>query len=142
MFRARRSRSAPCPSGSRQPPLRVRYESPLGRHLRRVGGLRQGIELWEYQPQVLHAKSIVVDDIVFVGSSNLDPRSLRINFEVMLRIRNPALAATAREQFEADVIADNLERASGNDRACAFLLSWPDPCTKDLTIFRRWRTGS
>ena len=65
--------------------------------------LQKGIELWEYQPQVLHAKLIVIDDIVFVGSSNLDPRSLRINFEVMLRIEDAALAATARQQFEADL---------------------------------------
>ena len=65
--------------------------------------LQKGIELWEYQPQVLHAKLIVMDDIVFVGSSNLDPRSLRINFEVMLRIEDAALAATARQQFEADL---------------------------------------
>jgi cardiolipin synthase len=65
--------------------------------------LRKGIELWEYQPQVLHAKLIVVDDIVFVGSSNLDPRSLRINFEIMLRIRNATLAAIARAQFEGDL---------------------------------------
>jgi len=65
--------------------------------------VQKGIELWEYQPQVLHAKSIVVDDIVFVGSSNLDPRSLRINFEIMLRIQNAALAATARQQFESDL---------------------------------------
>jgi len=65
--------------------------------------LPKGIQLWEYQPQVLHAKSIVVDDIVFVGSSNLDPRSLRINFEIMLRIQNAALAEAARRQFEADL---------------------------------------
>jgi cardiolipin synthase A/B len=65
--------------------------------------LSKGIEIWEYQPQVLHAKLIVVDSIVFVGSSNLDPRSLRINFEIMLRIRDAALAATAGRQFEADL---------------------------------------
>lgn len=65
--------------------------------------LHRGIELWEYQPQVLHAKMIILDDIVYVGSSNLDPRSLRINFELMLRIRNAALAATVRRQFEADL---------------------------------------
>lgn len=66
--------------------------------------VRKGIELWEYQPQVLHAKMIVLDDIVFVGSSNLDPRSLRINFEIMLRIHDATLAAQARQQFEADVV--------------------------------------
>jgi len=65
--------------------------------------VNQGVEIWEYQPQVLHAKLIVVDDIVFVGSSNLDPRSLRINFEIMLRIRDATLAATARQQFEGDL---------------------------------------
>ncbi len=67
------------------------------------GLLKSGIEIWEYQPQVLHAKVIVVDDVVFVGSSNLDPRSLRINFEIMLRIQNSALADVARGQFEADL---------------------------------------
>ena len=66
--------------------------------------VRKGIEIWEYQPQVLHAKMIVMDDIVFVGSSNLDPRSLRINFEIMLRIHDATLAAQARQQFEADVV--------------------------------------
>lgn len=65
--------------------------------------VNRGIEIWEYQPQVLHAKLIIVDDVVFVGSSNLDPRSLRINFEIMLRIQDAALAATARQQFEADL---------------------------------------
>lgn len=65
--------------------------------------VNQGIEIWEYQPQMLHTKLIVVDDIVFVGSSNLDPRSLRINFEIMLRIRDSSLVATARRQFEADL---------------------------------------
>jgi cardiolipin synthase len=65
--------------------------------------VNQGVEIWEYQPQVLHAKLIVMDDLVFVGSSNLDPRSLRINFEIMLRIQDATLAATARQQFEADL---------------------------------------
>ena len=67
------------------------------------GLVNRGIEIWEYQPQVLHAKLIVVDDLVFVGSSNLDPRSLRINFQVMLRIQDATLAAAARQQFEADL---------------------------------------
>lgn len=61
------------------------------------------IEVWEYQPQILHSKVLILDDIVYVGSSNLDPRSLRINFEVMLRIRNATLARTVREAFEADL---------------------------------------
>ena len=50
-----------------------------------------------------HAKLIVVHNIVFVGSSNLDPRSLCINCEIMLLIRDATLAVTARQQFEADL---------------------------------------
>lgn len=65
--------------------------------------LRGGIKVFEYMPQILHAKTLVLDDVVYVGSSNLDPRSLRINFEIMLRIKNAALADLVREQFEIDL---------------------------------------
>lgn len=65
--------------------------------------LDHGVEIYEYQPQILHAKVLLLDDVVYIGSSNLDPRSLRINFEIMLRIRDPGLAAQAWRQFEADL---------------------------------------
>jgi len=65
--------------------------------------LRAGIEVFEYQPQILHAKMLVIDDVVYVGSSNLDPRSLRINFEIMIRVVDPELANRARQQFDDDV---------------------------------------
>jgi cardiolipin synthase len=65
--------------------------------------LAAGIEVFEYAPQVLHAKLLVIDDAVYIGSSNLDPRSLRINFEVMVRVQDAGLAARARQQFEEDV---------------------------------------
>jgi cardiolipin synthase len=61
--------------------------------------LRAGLEIFEFQPQILHAKLILVDDSVYVGSSNLDPRSLYINYELMLRITNETAVAEARELF-------------------------------------------
>jgi cardiolipin synthase len=64
---------------------------------------RHGAQIFEYRPQVLHAKVMVVDDIVYVGSSNLDPRSMSINFEVMLRIRSPLLARQALATFQRDI---------------------------------------
>ena len=60
-----------------------------------------GAQLFEYQPQVLHAKFILMDDIVYVGSCNLDRRSLDINFELLLRLEWPELAAQGRALFEA-----------------------------------------
>ena len=63
--------------------------------------LRAGVEVYEYMPQILHAKLIVLDDLVYVGSANLDTRSLRINYELVARIAQPELAAQAREIFAA-----------------------------------------
>jgi cardiolipin synthase A/B len=64
---------------------------------------RRGAEIFEYQPQVLHAKVMVIDDIVYIGSANLDPRSLSINFELMLRIRSAPLAEQAMAAFDRDL---------------------------------------
>jgi cardiolipin synthase len=51
--------------------------------------LMAGVEIYEYQPQILHAKMFLMDDIVYVGSANLDPRALDINYELMLRLSHP-----------------------------------------------------
>lgn len=61
--------------------------------------LRAGVEIYEYQPRIFHAKLIVVDDVVYVGSSNLDPRSLHINYELLVRVRDAQLADEARVLF-------------------------------------------
>lgn len=65
--------------------------------------LRAGIEIYEYQPQILHAKLIVIDDAVYVGSANMDVRSLRINYEMMLRIHGKSLAAEAKKIFDRNL---------------------------------------
>lgn len=44
--------------------------------------LKHEIEIYEYLPTVLHAKSLILDDWNIVGSSNLNYRSLRHDLEV------------------------------------------------------------
>jgi cardiolipin synthase A/B len=61
--------------------------------------LKAGVQLYEYQPQVLHAKLIIADDAVYVGSANLDQRSLNINYELMIRFEQTAMAEQARAIF-------------------------------------------
>jgi cardiolipin synthase len=61
--------------------------------------LRTGVQIYEYTPQILHAKLIIIDNVVYVGSSNLDQRSLNINYELMVRFENKDIAAQAREVF-------------------------------------------
>jgi cardiolipin synthase len=43
---------------------------------------------------------VIVDDAVYVGSSNLDQRSLRINYELMLRFRGGGIVDEARRIFD------------------------------------------
>jgi cardiolipin synthase len=65
--------------------------------------LASGVRIFEYRPQILHAKLLVLDDTVYVGSCNFDIRSLHINYELLLRLHWPALATDARALFENDL---------------------------------------
>lgn len=72
------------------------------RHLYRML-LRAGVEIYEYQPQILHSKLLIVDDRVYVGSANLDTRSLWINYEIVVGLKDPRLAGQARAIFAQDL---------------------------------------
>jgi cardiolipin synthase len=63
--------------------------------------LRGDVEIYEYQPQILHAKLFLVDEKVYTGSSNLDIRSFKLNYELMLRLTDGAAVAGAKEIFAA-----------------------------------------
>lgn len=65
--------------------------------------LRWRVGMYEYQPAKLHTKLVIVDDIVHIGSSNFDYRSLYLNLEIMLRIHDPAFAAAMRSYFEGEL---------------------------------------
>jgi cardiolipin synthase A/B len=61
--------------------------------------LAAGVEIHEYQPQILHAKLFIIDQVAYAGSANLDARSLNINYELMVRLSNPALVKEGRGIF-------------------------------------------
>lgn len=62
--------------------------------------LKAGVEIYEYQPQVLHAKLFIVGGAVYAGSANLDFRSLKLNYELMVRFESAAVTADAEKIFE------------------------------------------
>jgi cardiolipin synthase A/B len=67
------------------------------------GLLKAGAEVYEYQPAMIHAKVLCVDDLwVVVGSTNFDNRSFGINDEVNLVVRNTAVTM----RFENDMAID------------------------------------
>ena len=56
--------------------------------------LAAGVRIYEYQPTMMHAKVVVVDGIwSVVGSANMDERSMELNEENVLAIRDAGLAA-------------------------------------------------
>ncbi len=59
--------------------------------------LGSGVSLAEFQPSKLHMKLLVIDDVTYFGSANMDMRSVRLNLELMLRVEDAALAARIRE---------------------------------------------
>ena len=66
--------------------------------------LERGIEIYEYQPAMMHAKVLVVDGTLSViGSANLDNRSLELNDELNVAVFDPSLAERLLEDFERDL---------------------------------------
>ena len=62
--------------------------------------LTAGVEIYEYQPQILHAKLVVANNVAYAGSANFDLRSLKLNYELMLRFEAETAAAAARDIFD------------------------------------------
>jgi len=64
--------------------------------------LRNSVKIFEYQPRMLHAKMVLCDDWVSIGSSNLDRWSFRWNLEANQEIADARVADHAAALFEAD----------------------------------------
>lgn len=62
--------------------------------------LRNRVRMFEYLPEKLHTKLVILDDVVHIGSANFDFRSLYLNLEMMLRIEDSGFAAQMRAYFE------------------------------------------
>jgi cardiolipin synthase len=68
------------------------------------GLLKQGVRLFEYEPRILHAKTLLVDDAWgAVGTANLDYRSLFVNAEVNLVARHQGFCEALAIQFSTDL---------------------------------------
>jgi cardiolipin synthase len=65
--------------------------------------LKSNIEIHEYQPQILHAKMFIMDDVVYIGSCNLDARSLNINYELLVRIQSETVWQDANKIFDGNL---------------------------------------
>ncbi len=66
--------------------------------------LEAGIQLYEWQGPILHAKTAIIDGRwCTVGTYNLDSRSLRFNLEVVAAIEDASVAGAMEERFNQDL---------------------------------------
>jgi cardiolipin synthase A/B len=74
--------------------------------------LDAGVRIWEYQPTMLHAKTMVIDGAwSSVGSVNFDNRSFQLHDEATLCVQSEQFAGLLTEQFERDLeVSDEMRR--------------------------------
>jgi cardiolipin synthase len=71
--------------------------------------LEAGAQIYEYQPTMIHCKTLVIDGKwSVVGTTNFDNRSFGLNDEVNLAAFNDELAARISEDFQRDVAESRL----------------------------------
>ncbi|MBA3888992.1 MAG: hypothetical protein H0X64_00520 [Gemmatimonadaceae bacterium] len=82
-----------------------------------------GVRLYEYCPTMMHAKTLVVDDVwSMVGTLNFDNRSMVLNDEVALLMWDRAMGARLTAAFHDDLrFAQELDIATVRGRPW-----WPD----------------
>lgn len=108
---------------------------------------KRGVTISEFEPQRLHAKLLVIDDIVLIGSANLDMRSLYVNMELMLRVRDAGFAAQCRaliadQQAQSTAITPALHRArAGPLTRIRWFASWLIVTVIDYSVSRRLNFG-
>lgn len=62
--------------------------------------LLRGVKVYFHPPPFVHSKLLVIDDVYAqIGSANLDPRSLRLNFELVVEIFDTHVVQTLAEHI-------------------------------------------
>ncbi len=68
--------------------------------------LDQGVEIYEYQPTMMHTKAVMIDGAFsIIGSANFGNRSFELNDELTVAVFDPELAQALIGDFEKDMQA-------------------------------------
>jgi cardiolipin synthase len=63
-----------------------------------------GVNVWNFQPSMLHAKILTIDGVLSViGSSNFNRRSMDHDEEIVMAILDPEIASLLDEHFDDDL---------------------------------------
>jgi cardiolipin synthase A/B len=115
-----------CDAADRGVHVRVLVPGPhIDKEFVRIAGrgayealLDRGVGVFEYQPTMLHAKTLTVDGAwASVGSVNFDNRSFQLHDEATLCVQSERFSALLTEQFEADLdVSEQIRPRRWNDR--------------------------
>ncbi len=115
-----------CDAAQRGVEVRVLVPGPhIDKEFVRVAGrasydelLACGVRIFEYQPTMLHAKTLCIDEAwSSVGSVNFDNRSFQLHDEATLCVQSRAFAAELTRQFERDLeVSEEMRHGRWRDR--------------------------
>ena len=87
--------------GGERTDIRLTWQAARARYERLLAA---GVRIWEWQPTTLHAKTFVVDGLwATIGTMNFDNRSVALNDEVTLMVRDSVFGARVEAVFLDDL---------------------------------------
>ncbi|MBO6610323.1 phosphatidylserine/phosphatidylglycerophosphate/cardiolipin synthase family protein [Altererythrobacter sp.] len=109
--------------------------------------LRDDVEIYEFDASKLHMKLLVIDDVTYFGSANFDLRSIRLNLELMVRVKDAQLAERMREVVTHMTKGSNSitrewhRKRGGWINRIRWRMSWFLVSVLDYTVARRLNLG-
>ena len=111
--------------------------------------LRDGVRIFEYQPRFMHAKLVMCDSWISMGSCNIDRWNFRWNLDANQEIDDPDFSRTTASMFEQDfadsreILLEHWNRRSWLKKIrtlfWAKLLQITDTVLTRLRIIRHWK---
>lgn len=109
--------------------------------------LEDGVEIREFSQSKLHMKLLVIDDVTYIGSANFDMRSIRLNLELMVRIKDAALAERMRKitnqiaEASTPVTNESYRKKASIFNRIRWRMAWFLVSVLDYTVARRLNVG-
>lgn len=92
--------------------------------------IKSGIQIFEYQPSMIHAKILITDNHVLIGSSNMNSRSLFLDLEVDVEITHQENIQKINDDFLKDlksskqILIDDWNQRSFFDKTMEKIFFW------------------
>lgn len=87
--------------------------------------LNAGISVYEYQPAMIHAKAVIIDDLHMIGSTNFNHRSFLHDLELDIQLHKPESKAQLQQWFRDDLAnSKRVSLATSRHSLTSRLIGW------------------